>query len=90
MKEKSYDIGSIFMWKRCGEKEYYILCQVGMRAVCLVSLIDGNRWRQPVKVSCATWISDRELKDVTSEEDYSNFRLVKPSKVFKKNIWLKK
>lgn len=90
MKEKTYNMGSIFMWNPYNSGEYYILCQVGIKKVCLVSLIDGNRWKEPVKVSCASWISEKELKEVTSEEDYDDFELVEPSKIFKKTVWLKK
>lgn len=63
MVTKLYMIGQTF--KRGSNKEEYVLAQVSFGKCAMVSLLDGNRWEEGVKVDDAFAITEKEFKKIS-------------------------
>lgn len=53
----------------------YILAEVGVRTYALVSLIDGNRWTEPVKIT-----DPITFDDIRNKLDGEPFEMITPIK----------
>ena len=62
LEKPTYSIGDRFLFK--GSEEY-ILAGVDGRAVCLISLADGNRWKKPFPVKDLDQITQKEFNVIT-------------------------
>ena len=69
----TYSIGDRFLFK---DGEEYILAGLDGRAVCLISLTDGNRWMKPVKVNCSCEITKEEFNIITGTDFPESFTKV--------------
>jgi hypothetical protein len=63
---KTYKIGQKFKHRQ----DIYILSLTDTDDVCLISLIDGNRWKKPIKIDVDNWsISKSDFyKDIVGSE----------------------
>ena len=79
-------IGDIFSFTSDrGTKDFIILAQVAPFMVAAVSLIDGNRWCEAVKVEHPEYITPEEVSQIMGHHQGSNhagFRLHMPEEVF--------
>jgi hypothetical protein len=55
----------------------YMLAQVDLNTLCLISLEDGNRWTEPVKVKNHREITNEEMRRIFAKVDGSEFTPVK-------------
>ena len=69
---QKFSLKSIFLSRR----EKYILAQPLPNQACLISLNDGNRWRDPIKVKKVKTITAQEFQAICGEA-VENIRLVK-------------
>jgi len=72
VEEQTYKCGDVF-------KNYryrWLLAQVESRMVCLISLTNGNRNRNPLKVNCTVKITENELYKMMGI-NFGPFKLVK-------------
>ena len=68
-KPKFYSIGERFI---CGiSNEEYILAQVGIQEICLVSLTSGNYWYSKVKVESNYKITEDEFKQICADKEFT-------------------
>lgn len=65
----TYKTGQLFSVDGFGG--VYILAQVGYAEVCLVSLKDGNRLKEPIRVVDISEITEEEMLDITGDSGYS-------------------
>ena len=59
-------VGDYFFEKNC--REVYIISQVDCNLVCAISLENGNRFVEPIKVYNAFDISSKELNEILDNE----------------------
>lgn len=59
-------VGDYFFHKNC--REVYIISQVDCNLVCAISLENGNRFIEPIKVYNAFDISSKELNEILDNE----------------------
>jgi len=59
-KEKTYHVGQKFIMDR----QKYILAQCHGGQVALISLLDGNRWQDPISVTDVNYISEEEFLEM--------------------------
>jgi len=58
-----------------------ILAQTGDNLIALISLSDGNRWEEPVKVVSPSKITNDEMNKITDEKDWRDkFTKIKTAK----------
>jgi len=62
--EPKYSIGQI-LTVESDDKEQFIIAQVDSNKVCLISLVTGNRWLEPIAVKSARAITQEELKKMS-------------------------
>ena len=66
----TYKIGDRFMY----HEEEYILAQVDYKECCLISLENGDRWDNPVKINDPCFITQEELNEMC---DYQSEKFIK-------------
>lgn len=59
-------VGDYFFHKNC--REVYIISQVDCNIVCAISLENGNRFVDPIRVYDAFDISSKELNEILDNE----------------------
>lgn len=57
-------------------RESFILAQIKKDKVCLINLIDGNRWNKAVKVKSVFNISEEEFLKIVGDDPFSEFHLI--------------
>lgn len=55
-------------FKRSNSNLEYMLANVDTKKVCLVSLLDGNRWSAPIKVGNVCSLTELEIKRVFTDD----------------------
>jgi hypothetical protein len=81
-----YKIGDCFEVYFEGDLDYCMLCQVDFGKICFISLLDGNRYFEPYKVSNPAKIFDEDLNKMLSKDMNFDF-LYKP--INRKDIFYK-
>lgn len=80
-------IGDIFSFTSdTGTKDFIILAQVAPSMVAAVSLTNGNRWCEAVKVEHPLYITPEEVSQIVGHHkgsNHSGYRLNMPEEVFK-------
>lgn len=81
-----YKIGDYFLYydKEYGIKEsnpdVYILSTIDANEVCLISLIDGNRFNDPIRVNDSSKITIFEFDKITDKQS-NKFKIIKKSEL---------
>lgn len=79
-------IGDIFSFTSdTGTKDFIILAQVAPFMVAAVSLTEGNRWCEAVKVEHPLYVTPEEVSQIMGHHkgsDHAGFRLHMPEEVF--------
>ena len=65
-KETTYSIGQI-LTEESDDKEQFLIAQVDVDKVCLISLVTGNRWFDPIAVKSTRAITQEELKKMSGD-----------------------
>jgi hypothetical protein len=65
-KETTYSIGQI-LTEESDDKEQFLIAQVDVGKVCLISLVTGNRWFDPIAVKSTRAITQEELKKMSGD-----------------------
>lgn len=67
--KQKYPLGSLWQLTDSFDNDVVMLTQVGFGEVALISLHDGNRWRDPVAVDSTMKITDAEFSEIVDSMD---------------------
>ena len=75
-----YKVGMRFIcedstWNDNYQEEEYILARINENEVLLISLYDGNRWNEAVRVEDDNQITQEEFNKITSVVNYIKWRI---------------
>lgn len=68
VEEVTFQKGDRFSGIGLSPAEVYLLAQVDSTRVCLISLSDGNRWRDPVSVVSPRAITKSEMRKIVDNK----------------------
>ena len=65
---------------------HYMLAYINEQGMCAISLLDGNRWRNPIKVRGSVWsgLDARDIKNIFGDNAYKMEFVGNISELYKK------
>jgi len=76
-------VGQHWKYKTYLDDDIYVVSQVDPEHIALISISDGNRWRDPVKFVSIEIYQEFPLRLIAGENNEGKFELVKQSKYYK-------